>query len=155
MTRALSVALALAALSCKREAPPAPAPTSVLPSYDGAVVVMPHAAKCEVEISGRVIAPAGAPAPMTFVAVGDCLAEKPEILGFGGTTNGGFFIEVFAPWGADLTLCAASAPAPGRPSTLYGKAAKVMHAEAAGEVTFRDLTVELKPGPPRSFPRPF
>jgi len=139
--------------ACSRATPPAP---SVLPSYDGAWVVYPHPAKCEVEIGGRVTLPKDSHAnpPMTFVAIGDCLAEHPQMIGFGGTTNNGYFIEVFAPWGSDLTICAASEPSPGQPSTLYGRSKLSMHAEAAGEVTFHDVLIELKEGPPKTFPRP-
>ncbi len=113
-----------------------------------------HPANCEVEISGKVVVPkkfAKAPAPMTFVAIGDCLAEKPDIVGYGGSNHGVFFVEVFAPWGSDVSLCAASEPTPGKPSTLYGKAKLPMHAQASGEVEFHDVVVEVAPGPPKTF----
>ena len=108
------------------------------------------------EIGGTVKAPRkldGAAAPQTFVAVGDCLGDG-KVVGNGGTTNGRFFIEVFVPWGSDLTLCAASVPAPGKPSTLYGKAKIPMHAEKTGEVEFRGVVVDLAPGPARTFSPP-
>jgi hypothetical protein len=132
----------------------APPASARAPGVDAAADAGPPTKLCEVEISGNVRVPkknASAPAPTTFVAIGDCLAPSPRIVGFGGTTNGRFFIEVFVPWGSDLTLCAASEPAPGEPSTLYGKAKHVMHAERSGEVVFGDVLVELAPGPPKAF----
>jgi hypothetical protein len=61
-------------------------------------------------------------------------------------------VEVFVPWGSDLTLCAASETAPGKPSTLYGKAKVPMHAEAAGEVEFKNVILDLAAGqPPKKF----
>ena len=141
MRAGISLSLVLAALSgCSRKAPA------------GAAA---HPKMCEVEISGQVKLPkdvVNVPVPMTFVAVGDCLAPDPKIIGFGGTTSGKFFIEVFASWGSDLTICAASEPAPGQPSQLYGKASIAIHAEKSGENEFRDVIVELAPGPPRRFP---
>lgn len=113
-----------------------------------------HPAVCEVEIAGTVRVPRKfkkAPPPLTFVAIGDCLAPSPQIVGFGGSTFGRFFVEVFVPWGSDLTICAASESKPGGPSTLYGKAALVMHAEKGGEVEFHDVKIDVAPGPPRTF----
>jgi hypothetical protein len=107
-----------------------------------------------VEITGTIKVPAKfakAPSPMTFVALGDCLAPSPHIVGYGGSTNGRFFVEVFVPWSSDLTLCAASEPAPGKPSTLYGKATTPIHAEGTGELEFNNFVVELAPGPPKTF----
>src|SRR5439155_22560543 len=123
----------------------------------GTVEVVPPAPAgiCEVEVSGNVVLPAAfasEPAPMTFVALGDCLAPSAKMLGFGGSCRGRFFVEVFAPWGSDLTLCAASEPSPGAPSTLYGKAKIAMHAEHTGEVEFKDVVVELASAPPHPFP---
>ena len=144
----LLVAAAFTGCSRKRSAPP--------PDLAPRVVI--YDSPCEVEIEGYVRVPkehAGAPAPMTFVAAGDCLAEQPKIVGYGGSTAGRFFVEVFVKCGSELTLCAASEPAPGAPSRLYGKAARVMRAEHAGaENEFKGLTVDLTPGAPRTFPRP-
>lgn len=88
---------------------------------------------------------------MVFVAVGDCLAENPKIVGFAGSNKGKFFVEVFVPWGSDLTICAASEPTDKAPSKLYGKGAIAMHAEAAGEVEFKDVAIDLAPGPAKTF----
>lgn len=115
---------------------------------------------CEVEITGTVkvkkgaapAASAGAASPLTFVAVGDCLAPEPRIVGFSGSTRGRFFVEVFVPEGTELSLCAALESTPGGASTLYGKAAKKMVARGRGEVEFKNLVVELAPGPARTFP---
>ena len=94
--------------------------------------------------------PPGTPNAETFVAIGDCLGGG-KMVGHGGTTDGRFFVEVFVPWGSDLTLCAASRPGPGQPSTLYGKAKIPMHAEKTGEVEFKNVVVEVAKGPPKSF----
>ena len=113
---------------------------------------------CEVEITGKVKLPKGTPpndkaaSPMTFVALGDCLAPTPRIVGFSGSTRGRFFVEVFVPEGSELSLCAALESAPGGPSTLYGKAKAKMVARGRGEVEFKNLVVELAPGPAKSFP---
>ena len=118
-------------------------------------VEAPHT--CEVEIAGRLELPRGAPkgdANYVFVAMGDCLAPDPRVIGWGGNTNGRFFVEVFVPWGSDISLCAVSMAPPGQPSALYGKAATPMRAEAEGEIEFKNLVVALRPAPPHRFPRP-
>lgn len=112
---------------------------------------------CEVELSGHLKVkgpklPAGAASPLTFVALGDCMAPSPRVVGFSGSTRGRFFVEVFVPEGSELTLCAALESTPGGPSTLYGKAARTMVAHGRGEVEFKNLVVELAPGPARTFP---
>lgn len=147
--------------------PPTTPPSTTVPTapaaaaQDGGAATRP--ASCEVEVRGVVKRPASsvkAPNPITFIAIGDCLDPSAKVLGRGGTTfttkptEGMFFLEVFAPWGSDLSLCAAVEPAPGKPSTLYGKVDRPMHAAATGEVTFNDLVVELEPGPPKKFVDP-
>lgn len=152
------LAFFLAASGCERNKtpPPAAAPVAAAAGSSTAADAAPsHPRVCEVEITGHVRMPKGqekAPPPLTFVAVGDCLAPSAKVLGFGGTTSGAFFVEVFAPWGSDLTLCAASEASPGGESRLYGKSPLVMHAEKTGEVAWKDVVVELAPGPPRTFP---
>ena len=77
---------------------------------DTAPVTPPHRETCEVEIGGHARAPKDHPAPttpLTFVAIGDRLAPDAHMVGTGGTTDGRYFIEVFVPWGSDLTICAA------------------------------------------------
>jgi len=154
MGRLLLIAGATAVLSCS---PAAPRPAALAPAVAAAPAVAPPAERpplCEVEISGQLRLPAAASpatAPLTFVALGDCLSPDARLLGQAGSTRGRFFIEVFAPWGSDLTLCAASESTPGAPSTLYGKAPGILHAAATGEVEFKDLVVELTPGPPHRF----
>src|SRR4051812_33176968 len=130
MTRArlLLLAISLAApLGCSRPAarsssPPPPPPIDAtiepIPSPPLGARYVPK--MCEVEISGEVRLPkksAHAPAPTILIARGDCLAPSPQILGF-GPSNGRFFVEAMVPWGSDLTVCAASEPALGAPSTL-------------------------------------
>lgn len=154
------LALALwTAAGCARERPAAvPAKPDLAQSGTKSVLDFPADAKfapestlprvCEVEISGRVVVPKEAgnvPPPLTVVAIGDCLAPEPDIVGFGGSTNGRFFVEVFVPWGSDLTICAASEPTPGAASRLYGKSPLLMHAEKTGEVEFKDVVIEVKP----------
>src|SRR5262249_39628896 len=90
---------------------------------------------------------------LVFVALGDCLAESPRIVGYGGTHQGRLFVEVFVPWGSDLTLCAASEPSPGAPSTLYGKAPGGVPAAAHGEIQWAGVEGKAAPRPPHSFPR--
>jgi hypothetical protein len=141
---AAAPAPALAPTTGASTAPPAPPP--------GDAGVTPPKV-CEVEISGHVKmprTPPGTPIPQTIVAIGDCLGDG-KVVGRGGTTDSRFFIEVFVPWGSDLSICAASAAAPDQPSTLYGKAKIPMHAEKAGEVEFRDVVIELAKGPPKTF----
>lgn len=159
MTRHMGMALMVGTMLAAGAGCSSPAPAAPLPRTGAAAPVAPAAAAeptplCEVEIAGNLTAPPDVPAPMVFVALGDCLAEKPRVIGYGGSHKGRFFVEVFAPWGSDLTLCAASEPTPGAASRLYGKAAMVMHAEAKGEVEFKDVKLTLAPGPARAFPRP-
>jgi hypothetical protein len=168
--RFLLVAGALVLAACNREPPPPaasparetsspspspspPAPSAAAPS-DSAPVVHPQT--CEVEFAGNLQLPPGAPrgdANYVFVTIGDCLAEGARVVGWGGNTNGRFFVEVFVPWGSDVSLCAVSMAPPGKPSTLYGKT-PLLHAEKLGDVEFKNLVVPLKSGPPRLFPRP-
>jgi hypothetical protein len=166
----------LAPLGCSREAPPAPAaaarsiaagsiapvPASASASASARAVSAAASADaasaparlCEVEISGQVrLSPKDkdAPDPLVFVALGDCLDPASRIVGFGGTAKGRFFVEVFVPWGSDLTVCAASESSPGGPSTLYGKAKVRMHAERAGEIEYKGVGIDLAKGPARTF----
>jgi hypothetical protein len=169
--KATPVCLALAlsgAFGCSREAPrlvdaaqpapavaapqppPAPPPRTAEPFHQA----LPE--RCEVEILGNVHLPKGykGPPPIAFVAIGDCLAPSPNIVGAIAATPQVFFVEVMVPQNTELTVCAASEPKPGEPSKLYGKDPRVFHAAGFGEVEFRDVVVELKPGAPKAFPRP-
>ena len=164
MNRALLLLLLAAPPGCHREgaAPASNKPATAPPDLASAKAVPappptpipPPPRLCEVEAEGRIVVPKRArkgPTPTTFIAIGDCLVPEPKIVGFGGSTFGRFFIEVFVPWGSDLSICAAIEPAPEKPSTLYGKAPIAMHAEKEGEVEFKGLVIELKPGPPKVF----
>ena len=165
---ALVLVLSLAACNRESPSPPAsssatglPAPTAppALPSAAAPPdpTPAPHGLTCEVEIAGNLQLPPGAPrgdaSYYVFVTLGDCLAEGAKVLGWGGNTNGRFFVEVFVPWGSDVSLCAVSMPPPGKPATLYGRT-PLLHAEKRGEVEFKGLVVALRPGPPHLFPRP-
>jgi hypothetical protein len=63
-----------------------------------------------------------------------------------------FANEIFVKWGSDVSICAAAVEAPDKPTTIYGRAPGKLHAEKAGEVEFKDLVIELKPGPRHLFP---
>lgn len=154
---------------------PSPAPTtSAAPSAAVAAAASPsgsaapsHSPHCEVEIFGKVTGiPKDLPKDsevVVFVAQNDCLADDAQILGHTEVgSDGNLVIEVFPKWGTDVTICAAVVPGAGKPSgageanapsTRYGKAKGTFHAEAEGEVTFNDVTVELKPGKPHVFPK--
>lgn len=142
-------------------AQPAPTPSQAVAAAQGGAPA-PAAAKAddggdhagdlvEVEVFGSI---KGAPSGTTMsilVAVGDCLADDARVL---GRTPAGqsFMIEVFAPWGSDLTVCAAVEPGDGKPAVLYGKWKESLHAEGEGEVMFHDVVIELKKGKPHTFP---
>lgn len=161
LTFQLAIAIAVGpSVSCARTEQPASIPLDAQAPVAAAVVTPPFVPSrpkaCEVEISGQIHLPRRsphAPAPMIFVALGDCLAPAPHIVGFGESNGGGFFVETLVPWGADLSICAASEPAPGQPSQLYGKSPITIHAEKTGEIEFRNVTIDLAAGPPKRFPR--
>lgn len=142
-----------------------PAAATVAPLAAPAAVVQPAAAAaapahpetCEVEVSGLIKNPPKLPAEhyyQVYMAYGDCLAKDAHILGRTSVVNSlpKFATEVFARWGSDLTLCIAAEAGPGKPTKLYGKASRTFHAEGLGEVEFKDITVEVKAGPPHIFP---
>ncbi|MCU0658400.1 MAG: hypothetical protein MUF64_25020 [Polyangiaceae bacterium] len=164
---------ALGLLACN-ESPPAPAPAApsasarprVAPAASASIkpAMAPpasasaprvHPEICEVEFFGQVgpVDPKK-PAPVVFASYGDCLA--PGAGNIGQTSpepNGKFFLEVFVKWGSDLTLCSYQPAAPGsdKPTKLYGKAAGPFHAESEGEVEFKNVQIEMKEGPPKTF----
>ncbi|MCS6914984.1 MAG: hypothetical protein NZ890_17360 [Myxococcota bacterium] len=82
----------------------------------------------------------------------DCTKPGAVMLGSAPAVDGHIAIEVFPRWGSDITICGALEEAPDRPVRFYGKAAGRFHAEAPGEVIFRDVVVELKKGPPLRLP---
>ncbi len=112
-----------------------------------------HAAKrmVEVEIFGSVKGRPESGKLYIYGAEGDCLADDAKILEKvpGGDT---FMIEVFAPWGVKVTVCAAVDPGNGKPPVLYGKWKEPMLAEGEGEVMFRDVVIELAKHKPHTFP---
>jgi hypothetical protein len=112
-----------------------------------------------VEIAGQVKPPKGAAGKartVILVAENDCLAPDARIIGraLALPKNGKFSMEVFSKWGADLTVCAAVEDKPGKPITVYGKSAKVIHAEQAGEIVVSDVVIPLerKPAAPLNMP---
>ncbi|MDW8283754.1 MAG: hypothetical protein RMK29_18785 [Myxococcales bacterium] len=144
--------------ACRREAPAVVLDARPPPDLAPAAPAAPqHPPMCEVEIMGQVVLPRTVPKgtqATIVVAQGDCLAPDARVLGRARSAQDGrFFIEVFSDWGADLSVCAAVEPVEGQPVRVYGKAAGTFHAEAEGEVIFRDVRVELKPGPPHAFPK--
>ena len=88
-----------------------------------------------------------------YVAIGDCLADDANML---ERVPGGeiYMIEVFAPPGSDLTVCAAVDPDHGRPPQLYGKWKQSLRAEGEGEVMFHDINIKLAKHKPHVFPPP-
>lgn len=142
------VASAVASLAAS--APGAPRVSRVVPPASSAPA---HPALCEVEMGGMVKGiPTGKFANI-IVSDQDCLAPGARLLGRSGVTREGkFFYEVYTKWGSDLTVCIAVESEPGKPSTVYGKAPRALHAEAAGEVEFKDLEITIAPGPAHVFP---
>jgi hypothetical protein len=158
------------AAPAKAQAPAAPARAEDDSAAQAAQAAPAEPARptvCEVEIFGSIEPPKGVTWPKgkplaapiaVYVAQGDCLAKKARILGRVETvTPDNFFIEVFTGWGTDLTVCAAQEKAAGKPTTVYGKAEGLFHAEAQGEVVFDKVKVALKAQPAHTFPavRPF
>jgi len=107
----------------------------------------------EVEAHGKVDVPKSVKNPVrVFVSTADCLDPEGKILGHVDIAfNGGFFLEVFPPWGSDLTYCAAEIPPDGKPSMWYGKARGKFHAEQEGEVYFGNMSIPMARGKPKSF----
>ena len=139
-------------------AAPLTAPAAVVqPAAPAPAAAPAHPETCEVEVSGLIKNPPKLPAEhyyQVYMAYGDCLAKDAHILGRTSVVNSlpKFATEVFARWGSDLTLCIAAEAGPGKPTKLYGKATRTFHAEGLGEVEFKDITVEVKAGPPHIFP---
>jgi hypothetical protein len=92
---------------------------------------------CEVELAGTVT---GAPVAAMIVAVGDCLAPGAKVLGTATARDGRWAVEVFAPWGSDLSVCATGQ------NGARAKAKKRIHAEAAGEIIVGGVDVVLPGG---------
>jgi len=119
---------------------------------------------CEIEFEGKVKNVDKLPPKhrfWIFVAQGkaDCLDPAAHIIGRTVTSaTGEFSFEVFSDWAQDITFCAAALPgqeqAEGmdKPSTLYGKAPGSYHAEATGEIVWKQIDVVVKPGPAHVFP---
>ena len=135
-----------------------PPPTTTLPTAAAPQAAPPVANKktCEVEFFGSVKYNKPLPPGQKFwvyAVQGDCLGKNPHVL---GTTpvnpEGRFGFEVFSAWGVDLSFCAGLAESVDKPLTVYGKATGKYHAEAEGEVVFRDIEITAKPGPSRTFP---
>jgi hypothetical protein len=131
---------------------PAPAPVAAAPAP------APHPDKCEVEMVGQLVLPPNVPPTAklaVYVVDGDCAAADARPLArWEATPRGVFTGEVFTRWGADLTVCGAVEDAPGAPTTLWGKADGLFHAEKTGEVVFTDFKVPLSTRPKYAFPQP-
>lgn len=152
---AAAPAVAATGVPVAATAAPLAAPAAVTPPATAAAPAHPET--CEVEVSGLLKNPPKLPAEhfyQVYMAYGDCLAKDAHILGRTSVVNSlpKFATEVFARWGSDLTLCIAAEAGPGKPTKLYGKASRTFHAEGLGEVEFKDITVEVKAGPPHIFP---
>lgn len=152
---AAAPAVAATGVPVAATAAPLAAPAAVAPPATAAATAHPET--CEVEVSGLLKNPPKLPAEhyyQVYMAYGDCLAKDAHILGRTSVVNSlpKFATEVFARWGSDLTLCIAAEAGPGKPTKLYGKATRTFHAEGLGEVEFKDITVEVKAGPPHIFP---
>jgi hypothetical protein len=131
------------------------APASAVPAVPAAASSAPaaHPPVCEVEMSGLVKEiPKGKFANL-IISDEDCLSPTARIVGRSGVSvEGKFFYEVYVKWGTDLTICSAVEPGVGKPSTLYGKAKGPFHAEASGEVEFKNVEIVLAPGPAHAVP---
>ena len=112
---------------------------------------------CEVEFFGSVKYDKPLPPGQKFwvyAVQGDCLAKNPHVLGVTPVNpEGRFGYEVFSGWGADLSFCAGLAESADKPVTIYGKAPGKFHAEAEGEVYFRDIVITPKAGASRTYPQ--
>lgn len=138
-----------------------PAPTTIPPTAATAATAQPappvtSKKTCEVEFFGSVKYNKPLPPGQKFwvyAVQGDCLAKNPHVLGATPVNpEGRFGYEVFSAWGVDLSFCAGLAESAHKPLTVYGKATGKYHAEAEGEVVFRDIEITAKPGPIRTFP---
>lgn len=145
--------LCAACNSDRKAAPPTPAPAP-----PPVAAPAPHPDTCEVEMVGQLVLPDKLP-PNPHLAVyvvdGDCAADGARpVARWEATLKGVFTGEVFTRWGADLTVCAAVEDKPGAPTTMWGKADGVFHAEKTGEVVFTDFKVPLSPRPKHTFAPP-
>lgn len=107
------------------------------------------------ELYGKVTLPPGTKAKghlAVHFSNGDCMKGDPILSSSAVSDAGTFGAEIFPKWGTDLTICAVLEETPGKPVRYYAKATGTYHAEAMGEVMYRDIAIELKEGPPRKFP---
>lgn len=140
----------------KSAAPAASMAASAVASAAPAASGKAHPETCEVEFFGQVKPVENTKlTPVVFASYDDCLSPAPRNIGQSSTQpDGKFFLEVFVKWGSDLTLCAYQPTAGDKPTKLYGKAAGPFHAEKEGEVEFKNVTIDLKAGTARPFPKP-
>ena len=153
----------LALAGCKEE-PSAPALASsspissasprAIPSAPPLATPPPAAAQqgVEVEIFGTVTIPAGHEIVgnlQVFVSAKDCADPDAKVLGqVQLSMDKRFFIEVFAPWGTDLTVCASGETRrAGKVAQVLGKADRTFHAEGVGEVIFQNVAIKVAPLP--------
>jgi len=151
-------AVVTAAPAAKADVAPSATTNPTSPTTPAAATAPPGARKktCEVEFFGSVKYNKPLPPGQKFwvyAVQGDCLAKNPHVLGATPVNpEGRFGHEVFSAWGVDLSFCAGLAESAYKPLTVYGKATGKYHAEAEGEVVFRDIEITAKPGPIRTFP---
>jgi len=148
-----AITVSLAACNTNTDKRPAPAPPPV-----AAPAAAPHPDKCEVEMVGQLVVPPNVPPTAklaAYVVDGDCAADDAKPLArWEATPRGVFTGEIFSRWGADLTVCGAVEDKAGAPTTTWGKAEGVFHAEKSGEVVFTDFKVPLTTRPKHAFPQP-
>jgi hypothetical protein len=135
--------------------PPAPAPAPEPPPITAGQPGSP--VPCEVEMSGTFAARRPLPKGreyVLYVSNGDCLENGRVIQRLGGHTGTEFFTEVFVPCGTHLGVCGAveTPNEEPQPTTAFGKVERDLLAVGRGEITFKKLVIEIKPGPRRTFP---
>jgi len=112
-----------------------------------------------VELTGGVRLAPGAPRPgmlTLLVTEGDCLGASPRLLRRMTVGESGTFLAmVLAAKGSELSICVAEEATPGTPSSLFGRSLTPMKLGQASEQVFRDISIELAPHAPHSFPTTF
>lgn len=140
-------------------ATPSGAPTGNAPPVAKQDAAAAHGGNpvCEVEIKGDIQHKGPLPANtewFVYVAQNDCMAKDAHVVAVWRMgTSGKFFVEAFAKWGADVTVCAAAAAGPDQPSTLYGRAKRSFHLAKTGEIEIDHVIVPVKTGPQKTFPQ--
>jgi hypothetical protein len=137
--------------------PPTPVarmpPRMVLPAASASAPA--HQEVVEAEFEGRVSPFDPSKPTIVFASYDDCLGKTAANIGqMPVKPDGKFGLEIFVKWGSKLSLCAAQITTQEKPTRLYGKAAAGFEMKGRGDMEFEDITIEMKPGPPRVFPGP-